>query len=353
MPKSLMLVILLFTSAALNAQAQLMCRDLFADQILAEALIQDLAKLRLHLDQEQAQGTSKPLLTTLKLNFNEKETELWRRYLVPKDEARSRISSAVIELQKQNQKTLNAENEERKKQEQNIGVIISGQKIIFNEIAPGGSISRPYQMAATKTTQVVWRKVIQAAIRRFPDKNGVWSDHMDPSHFKGDLKPVENVSYLDIKDWLTLLNELADHNDPVIDEIMPGHQRGQIYRLPTDVEWEFVAHARGTVTGTFPFGHDLSRLKNYVWYKENSGNETHDVATLLPLMVGRSKFYDLFGNAWEWTTGLDSGSDYLHRIAFGADYSSGSERFILGKKVIVPTNTKEKTFSFRLVRSAL
>ena len=127
------------------------------------------------------------------------------------------------------------------------------------------TISKPFYMGETEVTQAQWKAIMGT----------------NPSLFQGDPnRPVEQVWWDDVQAFIRKLNEKEAVN---------------LYRLPTEAEWEYAARA-GTTTA-YSFGDDASVLGQYAWYKDNAGEKTHPVAQLKPNAWG---LYDMHGNVWEW-----------------------------------------------------
>ncbi|MEO1994304.1 MAG: bifunctional serine/threonine-protein kinase/formylglycine-generating enzyme family protein [Planctomycetaceae bacterium] len=68
------------------------------------------------------------------------------------------------------------------------------------------------------------------------------------------------------------------------------------YRLPSEAEWEYACRA-GDVK-RFSFGDEISDLKDFAWFVENSNSELQAVGQKKPNAWG---LYDMHGNVNEWT----------------------------------------------------
>ena len=101
----------------------------------------------------------------------------------------------------------------------------------------------------------------------------------DPSNFKGEDRPVEQVSWLDAMEFCRRLSV---------------HTKRE-YRLPSESEWEYACRAGATTA--YSFGDNAAELGEYAWYGENSDSQTHPVGQKQPNAFG---LYDMHGNVWEW-----------------------------------------------------
>ena len=119
------------------------------------------------------------------------------------------------------------------------------------------------------------------AIAKYEVTQALWKQVMgnNPSRFKGDSLPVENVTWDDVQMFLQRLNA----------------KTGKNYRLPTEAEWEYAARGGQQSRQTqFAGGFDLETV---AWCSTNSGNTTHNVGGRQPNELG---LYDMSGNVWEW-----------------------------------------------------
>ncbi len=110
----------------------------------------------------------------------------------------------------------------------------------------------------------------------------------DPSNFKGDSRPVEQVSWEDAMEFCARLSQ----------------KTGREYRLPSEAEWEYACRA-GTTT-PFHFGEtittDLANYKgNYVYGSGPKGKYREATTDVGYFQVANAfGLYDMHGNVWEW-----------------------------------------------------
>jgi formylglycine-generating enzyme required for sulfatase activity len=139
---------------------------------------------------------------------------------------------------------------------------------------------QPFYMGKYAATQAQWKAVAKLPKIKY-DLNP------DPSEFKGNNRPVEQVSWREAVEFCARLSKKTGHN----------------YRLPSEAEWEYACRA-GTTT-PFHFGQTITTDQvnydgNYTYGNSRKGKyreETTDVGSFPPNAFG---LYEMHGNIWEW-----------------------------------------------------
>ncbi|MDX2033153.1 MAG: formylglycine-generating enzyme family protein [Blastocatellia bacterium] len=139
----------------------------------------------------------------------------------------------------------------------------------------------------------------------------------DPSYFKGDDRPVENVSWEDAREFCTRLSA----------------RTGREYRLPSEAEWEYACRA-GTTT-PFAFGETITPEivnydGNYPYAEAEKGERRGETIPVGSLGVANAfGIYDMHGNVWDWCEDAFADSYEGAPVDGSARLSEGDSRRVL------------------------
>jgi formylglycine-generating enzyme required for sulfatase activity len=194
------------------------------------------------------------------------------------------------------------------------------------------TISKRFFIGVHEVTNLQWKRVMGVT----------------PSKWKDDDRPVEQVTWEEAVEFCRRLSMLPDER-----------AAGRVYRLPTEVEWEYACRA-GT-TSKRSFGDDRSQLQDHAWFRENASDETHPVGEKTPSPWG---LHDMLGNVWEWCgdwhgefpdhaatdpQGPPTGTLRVHR---GGSWASGADRCDSASRGGYDPNHRQNHLGFRVVMTA-
>jgi formylglycine-generating enzyme required for sulfatase activity len=173
-----------------------------------------------------------------------------------------------------------------------------------------------FQIGKTEVTQALWKAVMGT----------------DPSRHIGDNYPVENVSCIDCKEFLSKLNSLTGKN----------------FRLPTEAEWEYAARGGNQSLGYKYSGSNY--IEEVAWYGNNSRGTTHAVATKSPNELG---IYDMSGNVSEWTSeqwspDYSSSRSSSYRVLRGGNYQGSKKGCRVSYRYWIDPMSRTSDLGFRL-----
>ncbi len=117
----------------------------------------------------------------------------------------------------------------------------------------------------------------------------------NPSHFKGEGLPVEQVTWPKAALFCNARSRFEGLKPCYNEETAECDFDADGYRLPTEAEWEYACRA-GTTTD-YSFGNDPRKVGEVAWFADNSGKKTHRVAQKKANPWG---LFDMHGNVAEW-----------------------------------------------------
>ena len=188
------------------------------------------------------------------------------------------------------------------------------------------TMTNDYYIGKYEVTQALWQAVMGS----------------NPSHFKGDALPVEQVSWKDCQKFITKLNRLTGKN----------------FRLPTEAEWEYAARGGNKSRGYRYSGSNT--IDDVAWYENDALSQTHPVGTKQP---NELEIYDMTGNVMEWCqdwygsyssspqvnpTGAASGS---YRVVRGGGWSDSARDCRTSDRDFISPGGRSSDLGLRLVLS--
>ncbi len=194
--------------------------------------------------------------------------------------------------------------------------------IVLRRIEPGTftmsgrttTITKPFYMGVFQVTQAQWQNVMGT----------------NPSYYKGEMRPVEYVSWNDIR------GNSSTYNWPSVKTVGSTTFIGKLqaktglsFDLPTEAQWEYACRA-GT-TGSYNNGGSVALLGRY----SDTQRDYRGAYTLQHTIVGSYLsndwgLYDMHGNVLEWCLDWHDSIDTAAAASDPVGASSGSYRVLRG-----------------------
>jgi formylglycine-generating enzyme required for sulfatase activity len=385
--KSLVVIYLFF---GLNAMAAQKCFSLFMSEKQVHSLAENVAKMTYALEADPEVYSNKTLSQQLQEKITTELTELRNLDITSIQHYFDKLKQ--LRLYKTEEDTQPEDRKSRlEKQQQKFRSVYQNNQIPFHEILPGkflmgeiGSqvsveITKAFQMMATPVTQLMWanlkvafgeldiKKIAPINDPRTPDLDIVKIEGLEISMRKD--HPVGNISWYEALEFIENLNRLSTTGDAQMQNhlksIIFGHQKGDIYDLPTEAQWEFVLRDRGNANKKYSDRDDPQELQKYAWFSDGyKDTDTHPVATKQPRLVDNGlEFYDFEGNVWEWTkdqwdatTALPGGKDPLgtsgdYRVLRGGSAHDRDHNLATGSRFFQTPDSNFLSSGLRLIRT--
>lgn len=230
-----------------------------------------------------------------------------------------------------------------------------GENDSYNHTKVLAKVTEPFEIMTVDVTQKTYRIVVELIKQNLRNDRAYDELNASPSHFKGENRPVESVSYDDTSLWIQGLKELSKLDDPqvqkVLSEIFPGHNRGKIYSRGTEVQWELASRLGGVAEGIYPHGNGEAGLDDSAVYNRNSNRETKSVGSKQPVYYNGKPIYDLIGNVRKWVELESPVSQSMLRPVRGGSFDDVARNLQTGKRKESYVDTRYYGTSFRLFRT--
>jgi uncharacterized protein (TIGR02996 family) len=201
-------------------------------------------------------------------------------------------------------------------------------------------ISRPFYLGIYPVTQAEYQQVLGNNPSHFNLSAFATSEPAEPTW------PVEQVSWEEARAFCEFLTSLP-FEEPA----------GRVYRLPTEVEWEYACRA-GTTT-PFSFGASLSATQanfdgNYPYGSGSRGHYVHQPSCVGSYPANAFGLYDMHGNVWEWCQDSivprGGGGRFLgsERVVRGGAWCSDGWECRSAQRGSIPADVRDNDVGFRV-----
>jgi formylglycine-generating enzyme required for sulfatase activity len=241
------------------------------------------------------------------------------------------------------------------------------------------TISQPFEVMSVDVTQKLYAHIIKViqnpTSEEFSRLRPLLSTrelslNPDPSYFKGEFRPVEQVSYVTIDLWLKILNTLSQEGSSEVQNLLnqwlPGHKKGHYYSRGTNAQWKWLLRLGGSAEGHYVYGDHAGLLSEYAVYHGNSRGQSSPVGSKRPIFYQGKPLYDLHGNVWklteDWFGSYEGGLDPLgpsggtFRLRRGGSWLNSDFLLRMGDGqdlVFIDPAIKAPDTGFRLFRNVL
>lgn len=199
-------------------------------------------------------------------------------------------------------------------------------------------------------------------IAKFPVTRALWKHIMgkessDESQ-KGYNWPADHLSWFDVTNDNGFLYRINQNDLLKKLQEQLGESPAARFRLPSEAEWEYAARGGKYWKDNFMFS-GSNNIDEVAWFKDNSGNRTHEVGEKSPNQLG---IYEMNGNIWEWCEDIHTpdttkipkdGSPYpgdgTERILRGGCHHNWAIHCTVSKRYAITPDAFDGCIGFRLV----